>query len=188
MAFERFAALSNRGRSGEARVRGGLHERQGVRGGRVHPAVRRSRTRPRASVVQHGDLRQPREGGRSPKAPEERSVTLWTARRTGEHASRTTGTASATTVAARPPLGTGQGGAMKSKNAVKRSRSESAKPTREDLLVRILELVKKKPGIRPSEINRALNLEQSDDLRQALIDRGLVRKTKEGREVHLYPR
>jgi|HubBroStandDraft_2_1064218.scaffolds.fasta_scaffold320055_1 predicted transcriptional regulator len=77
---------------------------------------------------------------------------------------------------------------MKSKNAVKRSRSESAKPTREDLLVRILELVKKKPGIRPSEINRALNLEQSDDLRQALIDRGLVRKTKEGREVHLYPR
>jgi predicted transcriptional regulator len=77
---------------------------------------------------------------------------------------------------------------MKSKNAVKRSRSESAKPTRKDLLVRILELVKKKPGIRPSEINRALNLEQSDDLRQALIDRGLVRKTKEGREVHLYPR
>jgi predicted transcriptional regulator len=77
---------------------------------------------------------------------------------------------------------------MKSKNAVKRSRSESAKPTREDLLVRILELVKKKPGIRPSEINRALNLEQSDDLRQALVDRGLVRKTKEGREVHLYPR
>jgi Mn-dependent DtxR family transcriptional regulator len=77
---------------------------------------------------------------------------------------------------------------MKSKNAVKRSRSESAKPTREDLLERILELVKKNPGIRPSEINRALNLEQSDDLRQALIDRGLVRKTKEGREVHLYPR
>jgi len=74
------------------------------------------------------------------------------------------------------------------RRVLKRSRSESAKPTREDLLVRILELVKKKPGIRPSEINRALNLEQSDDLRQALIDRGLVRKTKEGREVHLYPR
>jgi Mn-dependent DtxR family transcriptional regulator len=77
---------------------------------------------------------------------------------------------------------------VKTKATVKRSRSTSAKPTREELLDRILELVKKKPGIRPSEINRALNVEQSDDLRQALIDRGLVRKVKEGREVHLYPK
>jgi Mn-dependent DtxR family transcriptional regulator len=77
---------------------------------------------------------------------------------------------------------------VKTKATVKRSRSVSAKPTREDLLDRILELVKKNPGIRPSEINRALNVEQSDDLRQALIDRGLLRKVKEGREVHLYPK
>ncbi|MGD0524488.1 MAG: hypothetical protein ABSE49_05075 [Polyangiaceae bacterium] len=77
---------------------------------------------------------------------------------------------------------------MKTKATPKRSPSASAKPTREELLDRILELVQKNPGIRPSEINRALNVEQSDDLRQALIDRGLVRKVKEGREVHLYPK
>jgi Mn-dependent DtxR family transcriptional regulator len=77
---------------------------------------------------------------------------------------------------------------MKTKATVKRSRSESAKPTRDDLLAKILDLVQKNPGIRPSEINRALKVEQSDDLRQALIDRGLVRKVKEGSEVHLYPK
>jgi Mn-dependent DtxR family transcriptional regulator len=77
---------------------------------------------------------------------------------------------------------------VKTKANVKRSRSASARPRREELLDRIMELVKTNPGIRPSEINRALNVEQSDDLRQALIERGLVRKVKEGREVHLYPK
>jgi hypothetical protein len=58
--------------------------------------------------------------------------------------------------------------------------------SRDELLAKILELIKKNPGIRPSEINRRLNLEQSDALREALIDRGLVRKVKNGAATHLY--
>jgi Mn-dependent DtxR family transcriptional regulator len=57
---------------------------------------------------------------------------------------------------------------------------------REQALAKILSLIKSKPGIRPSEINRRLNMKQSDALRDALIRRGLVRKVKEGRETHLY--
>jgi Mn-dependent DtxR family transcriptional regulator len=56
----------------------------------------------------------------------------------------------------------------------------------EDLLAKILEIIKRDPGIRPSEINRRLGLTQSDSLRATLIRQGLVRKVKEGQATHLY--
>jgi hypothetical protein len=37
-----------------------------------------------------------------------------------------------------------------------------------------------------SDLNRRLNIEQSDSLRDALVRRGLVRKVKDGRATHLY--
>ena len=57
---------------------------------------------------------------------------------------------------------------------------------REKLLAKILDLIRRNPGIRPSEINQRLHLAQSDALREALIKRGLVRKVKEGQATHLY--
>lgn len=56
----------------------------------------------------------------------------------------------------------------------------------EDLLAKILEIIRSEPGVRPSEINRRLGLTQSDSLRATLIRRGLVRKVKEGQATHLY--
>ena len=59
-------------------------------------------------------------------------------------------------------------------------------PRTEDLLAKILEIIRSEPGVRPSEINRRLGLAQSDSLRATLIRRGLVRKVKEGQATHLY--
>jgi Mn-dependent DtxR family transcriptional regulator len=59
-------------------------------------------------------------------------------------------------------------------------------PARERMLAKILALVERNPGIRPSEINRRLKLTQSDALRAELIRRGLVRKVKSGRATLLY--
>jgi Mn-dependent DtxR family transcriptional regulator len=56
----------------------------------------------------------------------------------------------------------------------------------EQMLLRILEIIEKEPGVRPSEINRRLGLAQSDSLRAALIRRGLVRKERRGAATHLY--
>ena len=67
-----------------------------------------------------------------------------------------------------------------------RSGSSGAKGAREEVLAKILAIIKKNPGIRPSELNRRLNVQQSDALRDALIRRGLVRKVKEGQATHLY--
>jgi Mn-dependent DtxR family transcriptional regulator len=61
----------------------------------------------------------------------------------------------------------------------------AAKQT-EDLLAKILEIIKSEPGVRPSEINRRLGLTQSDSLRATLVRQGLVRKVKEGHATHLY--
>ncbi len=58
--------------------------------------------------------------------------------------------------------------------------------TREEVLAKMLAIIKKNPGIRPSELNRLLKLTQSDALRDALIRKGLVRKVKEGAATHLY--
>ncbi|HUK22918.1 MAG TPA: hypothetical protein VLV45_15375 [Gemmatimonadales bacterium] len=72
----------------------------------------------------------------------------------------------------------------------KRGRSGSRKSgeTRDGVLAKMLVIIKANPGIRPSELNRRLNLEQSDALRATLIAKGLVRKVKEGGATHLYPR
>ncbi len=62
-------ASADRGSIGETCVRGGLLTRESVRRPGLHADVRRSYARPRTQMVQHGDLRQPREtGGASPSA------------------------------------------------------------------------------------------------------------------------
>lgn len=53
-------------------------------------------------------------------------------------------------------------------------------------LEQVLSLIRAQPGIRPSEINRRLNLEQSDSARNALIKRGLIRKEKDGSAIRYY--
>jgi hypothetical protein len=70
-----------------------------------------------------------------------------------------------------------------------RARSvESAKQSREgDDLEKTLALIRAHPGIRPSEINRLLNREKSDGLRNTLIKRGLIRKEKDGSAMRYYP-
>jgi predicted transcriptional regulator len=60
------------------------------------------------------------------------------------------------------------------------------KPNRPNLET-VLSLIRTRPGIRPSEINRLLNLQQSDALRSALIKRGLIRKEQDGSATRYYP-
>jgi len=54
-------------------------------------------------------------------------------------------------------------------------------------LEKMLSLIRAHPGIRPSELNRSLNREQSDGLRNTLIKRGLIRKEKDGSAMRYYP-
>ena len=65
----------------------------------------------------------------------------------------------------------------------------SAKPGRRGGgdLEKTLALIKARPGIRPSEINRLLKREESDGLRATLIRRGLIRKEKDGTATRYYP-
>jgi hypothetical protein len=56
----------------------------------------------------------------------------------------------------------------------------------EQILTKMLAIIRSHPGIRPSELNRRLRREQSDSLRATLIRRGLVRKVKDGATTHLY--
>jgi DNA-binding MarR family transcriptional regulator len=66
-------------------------------------------------------------------------------------------------------------------------RKESPKPLRAGTQAeKVLAVIRARPGIRPSEINRKLKLTQSDAPRAALIKRGLIRKEKDGRSVHYY--
>ena len=74
----------------------------------------------------------------------------------------------------------------KAKSDRSRTGSRAVKATTEEVLAKMLAIIKSNPGIRPSEINRRLKMVQSDSLRAALIRRGLVRKIKDGRETHLY--
>lgn len=53
-------------------------------------------------------------------------------------------------------------------------------------LEKILSLIGAHPGIRPSELNRRLNLGQSDGLRNTLIQRGLIRKERDGSAMRYY--
>jgi hypothetical protein len=54
-------------------------------------------------------------------------------------------------------------------------------------LEKTLALIRTHPGIRPSEINRLLNREESDGLRGTLIKHGLIRKEKDGSATRYYP-
>ena len=54
-------------------------------------------------------------------------------------------------------------------------------------LEKTLALIRARPGIRPSEINRVLNRDESDGLRATLIKRGLIRKKKDGAAMRYYP-
>ena len=58
---------------------------------------------------------------------------------------------------------------------------------REKLLAKMLSIIRKKPGIRPFELHRILNLEHSWSLRSTLIKRGLIRKKRDGGAVRYYP-
>lgn len=64
--------------------------------------------------------------------------------------------------------------------------TKNRKIDREKLLSRMLFLIGKNPGIRPSELNRLLDLEHSASLRSALIERGLVRKKRDGTAVRYF--
>jgi len=61
------------------------------------------------------------------------------------------------------------------------------KRPKEELLDKMLSLIRKKPGIRPRELHQLLNIEHSWGLRSTLIKRGLVRKEKDGAAVRYYP-
>jgi hypothetical protein len=77
----------------------------------------------------------------------------------------------------------GQKAAKRNPTSVK-----SAKQGRQgDDLEKTLALIRARPGIRPSEINRLLNREESDGLRSTLIKRGLIRKEKVGSAMRYYP-
>jgi hypothetical protein len=54
------------------------------------------------------------------------------------------------------------------------------------LVDKALSLIKTYPGIRPSELNRLLNVGQSDGVRNTLIKRGLIRKEKDGSAMRYY--
>ena len=80
--------------------------------------------------------------------------------------------------------------AVRGQKAVKhRDRSiKSAKQSRQGGdLEKTLSLIRTHPGIRPSELNRLLNREQSDGLRSTLIKRGLIRKERDGSAMRYYP-
>jgi hypothetical protein len=79
--------------------------------------------------------------------------------------------------------------ALRSKPVTRSSRSvPAANPGRPgSQLEQVLSLIRAQPGIRPSEINRLLNLEQSDAPRNTLIRRGLIRKEKDGSAMRYYP-
>jgi hypothetical protein len=54
-------------------------------------------------------------------------------------------------------------------------------------LEKTVALIRAHPGIRPSEINRLLNREESDGLRGTLIKRRLVGKEKDRPAMRYYP-
>lgn len=76
---------------------------------------------------------------------------------------------------------------MKRTTKPKAARRKLAKPVRAGTRVeKVLALIRARPGIRPSEINRRLKLAQSEAPRAALIKRGLIRKAKDGSVVRYH--
>lgn len=81
------------------------------------------------------------------------------------------------------PKGSYEQKPQKHRDQVKVAKSDDP----QSLIEKVLALIRNHPGIRPSEINRILNIEQSDSPRGALLKRGLVRKVKEGSATRYYP-
>jgi len=63
----------------------------------------------------------------------------------------------------------------------------TSKKSKKELSEKMLSIIRKNPGIRPSELNRLLNIPHTWNLRKALIKRGLIRKEREGSTVYYYP-
>jgi len=62
------------------------------------------------------------------------------------------------------------------------------KNQREKTLKKILSIIRKKPGVRPSEINKILKIPHTANLRNILIEKGLVIKKRKGAAVYYYPK
>ncbi len=75
---------------------------------------------------------------------------------------------------------------MKAKAKPSLPHTANPSSTREQILAKMLAIIRENAGIRPSELNRRLNMKESDALREVLIKRGLVRKVKSGAATHLY--
>jgi len=58
---------------------------------------------------------------------------------------------------------------------------------KEELLAKMLSIIRKHPGIRPSELNKTLNIPHTWHLRSTLLKQGLIRKEKKGSAVYYYP-
>ena len=58
--------------------------------------------------------------------------------------------------------------------------------SREKILAKMYRLIRKNPGIRPRELHHRLGRAHSASLRDALIERKLVRKKRRGVAVHYY--
>ena len=66
------------------------------------------------------------------------------------------------------------------------SKAKQKQKNREAKLARMLSIIQKNPGIRASEINLEMKIEQTWNLRSTLIKRGLIHKEKKGAAVHYY--
>jgi hypothetical protein len=64
--------------------------------------------------------------------------------------------------------------------------SMAANKSKQRWLAAMLLLIRKNPGIRPSELNRLLNRSHSATLRNELIKSGLIRKERKGAAVHYF--
>jgi len=59
--------------------------------------------------------------------------------------------------------------------------------SREEMLKKMLAIIRSNPGLRASEISRKMGLEHSWPYRKKLIEQGMVRKEKDGSAVRYYP-
>jgi hypothetical protein len=86
----------------------------------------------------------------------------------------------------RRPQGTKSARAQKAVKHRTRSVKSAKRSSHDGDLEKTLSLIRRHPGIRPSELNRLLNREESDGLRNTLIKRGLIRKEKVGSAMRYY--
>lgn len=61
-----------------------------------------------------------------------------------------------------------------------------SKKAREELLKEIFSIIRKNPGIRPSELNKLLKIPHTWNFRKILIKRGLIKKEKDRSSVRYY--